>query len=409
MAAPFLRRHLRTRVVAGKEIPNRLGERRGYSQMMRPRGRLVWLHAASVGETVSVLPVITALLEQPDLSVLMTTGTVTSASLLALRSDERGWEGRVLHRFVPLDVPRWGRRFLDHWRPDVAGFVESEIWPNLMRSCHRRRIPLMLINARMSRRSFARWRLVPGARGGLFRRFAAVQAQTDADAQRFRRLGARVVTSPGNLKFATPPLPVDEAELARLQALLGHAPRWLAASTHPGEEAIARRVHEALARLHPGLITIIAPRHPERGEEIAEGAPRRALGQDPPPGGGVWVADTLGEMGLLFRLSPIVFVGCSLAVGGGHNPLEPARLGCAVAMGPMVANCIEAVEVLRAAGALESVADEDALRNWVETMLAASERVAGMGQAGIAAASATADLPAQVAQMLLGLVPQQAA
>ncbi len=163
------------------------------------------------------------------------------------------------------------------------------------------------------------------------------------------------------------------------------------------------RVHHALAAEHPGLLTIIAPRHPARGEEIANGWPRRALGEAPPGGSGIWIADTLGEMGLLYRLCPIVFVGCSLAVGGGHNPLEPARLGCAVAMGPMTANCTEAVDILRAAGALQTVADEEALRTWVDAMLRDPARVQAMGTAGIAAASASAGLPALLAQMLLDL------
>ncbi len=403
MAAPLLRRHLRNRVEQGKELSNRLGERRGYSQIHRPAGRLIWLHAASVGETVSILPVIGALLEQSDVSVLATTGTVTSAQLLTKRCNEQGWDGRVLHRFIPLDVPRWGRRFLAHWRPNVAGFVESEIWPNLLRSCHRQGVKVMLINARMSPRSFSRWKLVPGAKRSLFARFAAVQAQTDGDAARLTALGARHVISPGNLKFAARALRADEAELNRLSVLIGNRPHWLAASTHPGEEAIAMRIHHALAADHPGLLTIISPRHPDRGAEIAEGWPRRGLAQDPPAEGGIWIADTLGEMGLLFRLSPIVFVGCSLAVGGGHNPLEPARLGCAVAMGPMTANCSEAVEILSDAGALQTVADENALRDWVNALLRDPARVQTMGVAGMSAASASAELPARLAQMLLDL------
>lgn len=408
LAAPLLRGRLVRRVGQGKEIAERLGEREGIDPTPRPAGRLVWLHAASVGETISILPVIAALLRTAaDVSVLVTTGTVTSATLLASRMGELGPPGRVLHRFVPLDVPAWARRFVDHWRPDVAGFVESEIWPNLLRACARQGIPLMLVNARLSPKSFGLWRRLPGTARRIFGLFAAAQAQTDAVADRLRALGARGVDSPGNLKFATPRLPADAGELTRLGALIGDQPLWLAASTHPGEERIAAAVHQTLAARHPGLLTIIAPRHPERGAEIAAeiagvSVTRRSLGEDPPETG-IWIADTLGELGLLYRLSPIVFVGRSLAVGGGQNPIEPARLGCAVSVGPMTGNFVEAVVTLQAAGALEVVPDAGALGLWVDAMLRDPIRRAAMGAAGMQAASRTAELPLQVATRLLDL------
>ncbi len=205
LAAPGLRLLLARRVRRGKEVAARLAERRGIAALPRPAGRLLWLHAASVGETVSMLPVLPAFAAAaPDASVLLTTGTVTSAELLA----RRGPEGRVLHRFAPLDVPRWVRRFLDHWRPDAAAFVESEMWPNLLASCRARGIPMMLVNARLSPRSFPRWRRAGGFARALFGGFARVQAQSAADAERLRALGAHSVTAPGNLKFAAPPLPV---------------------------------------------------------------------------------------------------------------------------------------------------------------------------------------------------------
>src|SRR6185437_7897810 len=273
VAAPGLRLLLRARVRQGKEIAARLPERRGVDPTPRPPGRLLWLHAASVGETVSILPVLTALTEQaPDASMLLTTGTLTSARLLAQRLPELGLEGRVLHRFVPLDVPGWVARFLDHWQPDAAAFVESELWPNLVAACRARRVPIMLLNARLSARSFARWRRLRGAARDLLRGFARIEAQSEADAERLRALGAPAVTVPGNLKFAAPPLPVDPAEFEGLREKLRGRPVWLAASTHPGEEAIVLAAHRALAEAHPGLLTIIAPRHPERGARIAEQA-----------------------------------------------------------------------------------------------------------------------------------------
>lgn len=408
-AAPFLRRMLRRRLASGREIAERLPERTGIDATPRPAGRLVWLHAASVGETVSVLPVMSALVAG-GAEVLITTGTVTSAGLLARRLPELGLEGRVRHRFVPLDVPAWGERFLEHWRPDAAGFVESEVWPNMIASCRRRGIPLMLINARLSERSFRHWRRAPGLARALFGGFDLVQAQSRGDAERLAALGARGVGVPGNLKFAAPELPADPDTLARLQNLIGGRPVWLAASTHPGEEAIAAMVHAGLAPRLPGLLTIIVPRHPERGVTLASdlGAARRSQGADPPPEGGLWLGDTMGEMGLYCRLAQAVFVGKSLVGQGGQNPLEPARLGRPVAVGPHTANFREPVAALREAGALAEVADAAALSGWVETMLTDPEAALRAGEAGRQAAARTAALPGQIAAQLLELAGARA-
>ncbi len=409
-AAPALLLLLRRRLRRGKEIAGRLAERRGIDATPRPAGKLLWLHAASVGETVSILPVLAALATQaPELTMLLTTGTVTSARLLAHRL-EAGLEEQVLHRFVPLDVPAWAARFLDHWRPDAAGFVESELWPNLLFACSRRGIPVMLVNARMSERSFAGWRRVPGFSRAVLGCFARVQARSPTDAARLQALGASAVTAPGDLKFAAPALPADPVELERLRAVLVGRPVWLAASTHPGEEAAVFAAHRALAPAHPGLLTILVPRHPERGAEIAAMAGdiplhRRSAGAAPPDPG-VWLADTLGELGLWYRLAGIAFVGRSLLPpGGGQNPLEPARLGCVVAVGPYVGNFVDAVQALETAGTLTRVADAPALALWVAYMLADPARRAAAGAAGIAAAARWADLPDRTAQALLALLP----
>ncbi len=290
VAAPGLRLMLRLRQRRGKEVPGRLAERRGMDPTPRPAGRLIWLHAASVGETTSVLPVLPVLLEaEPDATILLTTGTVTSAELLSQRLDP-GLARRVLHRFVPLDVPAWTARFLDHWRPDAAGFVESELWPNLLAACQVRKIPVMLINGRLSERSAAHWRRAPGLARHVLGGLARVQARSESDAARLRELGCAGVTTPGDLKFAAPPLPVDQRELQRLASMLAGRPVWLAASTHPGEEALIHAVHQTLTPHHAGLLTIIAPRHPERGAAIAAEAgripaPRRSQGEDPPAEG----------------------------------------------------------------------------------------------------------------------------
>jgi 3-deoxy-D-manno-octulosonic-acid transferase len=395
LAAPFLRRHVRSRVAKGKEIAARLPEREGIDPTPRPAGPLIWLHAASVGETQSLVPVIEKIPNQ--IKILLTTGTVNSATLAAQRLPG------VIHRFIPLDVPAWASRFLDHWHPDAAAFVESELWPNLILGAHRRGIPLLLLNARLSARSLRNWRLLPGLGRRLLQSFVLIEAQSDADAERLRRLGAPHVTSPGNLKFAAAPLPVDPIELARLRAQLGGRPVWLAASTHPGEETLVGEAHRLLAPANPHLLTILAPRHPERGAEIgaALGAPRRAAGQDPPKAAGIWIADTLGELGLLYRLAPVAFVGGSLVPRGGQNPLEAARLGCTVSIGPYTENQADAVAALEQVGALHRVADADQLASFTHSMLADPEACRQKGRAGQAAATRNDGLPEAIASKLV--------
>ncbi len=392
--APVLRQLLRRRAARGKEIAARLPEREGFDITPRPPGPLIWLHAASVGESVSMLPVLPYL---SGVTVLFTTGTVTSAAILAPVLG-----AAVLHRFAPLDVPGWVARFLDHWRPDVAVFVESELWPNTLAACRARRVPAMLVNARMSARSTRGWGRVPGLARQVLGTFARVRARSAADAERLRCLGARMVTVAGDLKLSAPALTADPAEVARLHRFIGTRPVWLAASTHPGEEAMAERIHHALAGTHPGLLTIIAPRHPGRGPGLVPGAPRRAAGQDPQ--GGIWIVDTMGELGLLYRLTQTVFVGGSLVPHGGQNPWEPARLGCAVATGPYTTNFIDAVGTLATAGALTVVADEAALQAWVGATLTDTTRRQAVGARGVAVSGGVGVLPAETARAILDLV-----
>jgi len=308
-----------------------------------------------------------------------------------------------LHRFVPLDVPRWVARFLDHWRPDVAGFVESELWPNLLAACRRRGIPTMLINARLSARSLARWRRVPGLARQILDGFARIQPRSATDAERLRALGCCRVCEPGDLKLAAPPLPFDEAELSRLRGLLAGRPVWLAASTHPGEETVVLAAHHGLALHHPGLVTIVVPRHPERGTAIPA-AGYRSRGDDP-PAEGVWVADTLGELGLWYRLAGLAFIGRSLSPpGGGQNPLEAARLGCAIAVGPHTGNFTDHVAMLHAAGGLTVVHNEAELARWADGSLRDPDRRQTIGQAAAAAVQRHGDLPRRTAAALIGLL-----
>jgi 3-deoxy-D-manno-octulosonic-acid transferase len=360
--SPVAPQVLARRLNRGKEHPERLAERRGEASHERPAGPLIWVHGASVGEMLAAVPLIEKLCAQ-GFAVLVTSGTVTSAAL----AEQRLPDG-ALHQFIPLDAPRFVRRFLDHWRPDLALFVESDLWPNLILSSARRRIPMIVINGRLSERSFARWRLVPGVIGALLSRFDLCLAQSSADAERYAQLGAPRVTHTGNLKLDVPPPPADQAALQRLKDIIGNRPIVAAASTHPGEEATIVGAHQKLRARFPALLTVIVPRHPARGESIAQTAKIAGLSTalrsrraQPMPDVGVYIADTLGELGLIYRIAPIVFMGGSLAEHGGQNPIEAIRLGAAVLHGPHVWNFGEIYATLDQARGAELVHDEDSL------------------------------------------------
>ncbi len=347
---------------AGKEDPTRLAERRGYPGFTRPEGRLIWLHGASVGETTALTPLIAALIAR-GLNVLVTSGTLTSANLLRRRLPPH-----AIHQFLPLDVPRYMRRFLDHWQPEIGLICESEIWPNMIIEAHRRDIPLVMVNGRMSERSFRRWGRMPETARAMISGFEICLAQSQADGARLAELGAPRVNIAGNLKFDVAPPPADPNAMAILDGLVAGRPLWVAASTHPGEDEQVVDVHLRLREALPGLLTIIVPRHPARGVEIERmvkdqglSVGRRAQGLSPDSAVEVYIADTLGEIGLFFRLASVVFMGATLVPNGGHNPIEPAKLGAAIVHGPHVANAAEVFAALDAAGGALMVKDSEAL------------------------------------------------
>lgn len=403
-ALPFL---LRWRQVRGKELPDRVREKMGFASQARPTGPLIWFHAASVGELVSILPLVQRCLEKKtNVTVLLTTGTVTAARLL----QHRMTHPRLVHQFVPLDVPRWGRRFLANWQPQAVVFTESELWPNLIGLCHQQNIPVALVNGRMSERSFKNWRRFRPVARRMLERFAWIAARSDADAQHFQQLGARSLAITGDLKTAAPPLPVDQVALQSVQQQLAGRPVFLAASTHEGEEDALRPVLQILQARFPSLLTIIVPRHPERGAAISAlfgGAPRRAQGQVPARTDSVWVCDTLGELGLFYRLADFAFIGNSLpdvrTGGGGHNPFEPARLGCALATGPRIQNFQEAFAIL--GESVEVVSTAADLVDWVITMLENPARRKACAEQAQAVATANMALPEQLADKILALLP----
>ena len=385
-AYPLIGGYVAWRASKGKEDTARRRERYGKAGRPRPEGPLVWVHAASVGETIAVAPLIREIAGF-GINVVLTTGTVTSAQVAAERLGDA-----VIHQYVPLDLKPAVSRFLDHWSPDLAIMAESEIWPMTILELGARRVPQVLVNGRMSDRSFARWQKQGHLAEALFENLAHVVAQSDVDAERFLTLGARPVTVSGNLKVDTVPPPVDDAELERVRREIGQRKVWAAVSTHEGEETVAAEVHRMLKMRHPDVLTVIVPRHPERAEAIAAACAamgltvvRRSTRDEVTAKADIFLGDTIGEMGLYLRLTEIAFVGRSLIGEGGQNPLEPAMLGTAVLSGRNVDNFREPYRKLVTAGAARFVRDKEVLAGAVNFLLNHAEERRKMMAAGTGA------------------------
>ncbi|MFN8972006.1 MAG: 3-deoxy-D-manno-octulosonic acid transferase [Alphaproteobacteria bacterium] len=369
---PLLFIWLQNRVRRGKEEAARLGERFGRTRLKRPAGTLVWVHAASVGETQSVLMLLDGLLkEYPAHHILITTGTVTSAALV-----KRSALPRTIHQYLPSDVPAATRRFLDHWQPNLVLWAESELWPLMLHRIAAHGIPLIMVNGRMSETTFKQWQRLPEFTRAMLAGVTICFAMSEADGARFHALGISKVRSVGNMKYDAAALAFDAGSLTQLAESLAGRPVWVAASTHPGEEEIIIAAAQQLRQNIPDILTIIVPRHASRGREIAaliarEKIPfaQRSEGQAIVAQTAIYLADTMGELGLFYRLSDLVFIGGSLIDHGGHNPLEPARLNCALLSGPHTRNFNEVMAALRAQNAIRIVIDADTLAHEISALL----------------------------------------
>ena len=413
LGEPIIRLLLARRRQRGKEDGARFSERFGISSLPRPDGALAWIHAASVGEAISVLSLIGRLREdRPGLSLLITTGTVTSAAIMAGRLP-----AGVLHQYAPVDHPRWIGRFLDHWRPDLALWLESEFWPNTLAELANREIPIILINARISPKSFAGWSRFRRTIATLLNKFSLCLAQSADDGEKLTALGARKVRVPGNLKFAAAPLPATETDLHELSRMIGDRPVWAAISTHQGEEDIVASAHGELARQIPDLLTIIVPRHPIRGEDIANRlqsaghkATRRAAGQTIDSDTGIHIVDTVGELGLIYRLAKAAFIGGSLVPHGGQNLLEAAKLDCAIVHGPSMTNFTAIVAEMRQAAAIEQISDAAELATAIATLLNDDEmrnrRIKAAAQVAMKKDSILDDVVGELAPFLDAAAPR---
>ena len=367
--AMWQRRALRS----GKEDEKRIGERWGQSAQTRPDGPVVWFHAASVGETQSILPLVDALLAaRSDVHVLITSTTRTSAALMST-----GLPDRVIHQMAPYDTVGASRAFLDRWRPDVAIWIESELWPRMLAEVGRRAIPKLLLNARVSARTAQRWARFDKTANAILSQFdlIQVQEQTTMDALTAVGVTGKGVALTGSLKQDRPPLDCDATALADLRKVLGERPVWCAASTHAGEEEIVLAAHRDI-----GGLLILVPRHTERAPQIATlcaeagfVTARRSAGDAITSDTQIYLADTMGELGLWYRIAPIAFIGGSLADVGGHNPYEAAQLNTAIIHGPHIENFAQIYEALGAVDAAKLVLDGGTLAHAVSAIDATTQ------------------------------------
>jgi len=398
--SPLARLLLRQRATRGKEDWTRLNERLGQSGLPRPDGRLVWVHGASVGESLSALPLIEKLLEGGNLHVLVTSGTVTSAAMMSQRLPQG-----AVHQFVPLDTPGAVTRFLDHWKPDAGLFVESDLWPNLILTAHARGVKLALVNARISARSAERWRRARKSVAALLSAFDVVLAQDEEIAARFKKLGAGKVEVVGSLKADAPPLPVDEDALAELRQAIGTRPVLLAAQTHPGEDETVLPAHDLLRADFPNLLTILVPRHTARGPDLemlcgSRAYKRRSTGGQISSQTAIYIADTMGELGLFYRLAPFCFLGGTLVPLGGHNALEPAQLHCAVLAGPHTQSAPQAFDAVLGAQGFGRITSSTELAREAGRLLANPDAARAAGDAAARGAATLAGAVTRTAQAL---------
>jgi 3-deoxy-D-manno-octulosonic-acid transferase len=387
--APLAFRRVATKLQTHNVAPERVRERLGHATLARPEGPLIWFHAASVGESLSILSLITRLGElHPQVSFLITSGTATSAQLIAQRMPPR-----CQHQFAPLDAGGVLDRFLSHWHPTGAVIVESELWPQTIVKTHATGIPMVLLNARLSQGSVRNWERIPKTARYILNLFRGIRTQNSKSAENLIDLGAdpsRVKVGQ-NLKSTSAPLPVNADQLTVLRQALQSRPTWVASSTHPGEEDTVLAAHKALLQHFPDLCLILVPRHPERAGAVidlitaadlrfAQRSKTQPLQRDTQ----VYLADTLGETGLWYALSPIVFLGGSLLPIGGHNPFEVAQGGAAVLSGPHVTNFVETYDALRAANAVRFVSDAPTMSDEIAALLRDPAALAALQQASVA-------------------------
>ncbi len=403
---------LKRRAKKGKEDPARQNERHGKPVLTRPDGLMFWLHGASVGECLMLLPVVRRLLDShPAAHVLVTSGTVTSAEILDKQLPERAF-----HQFAPLDYPKAVDGFLNHWKPALAIWAESEIWPNLVRKTRAKNIPMALLNARFSEKSLESWSKRKKSAQALIGAFDLVLAADTQTADGLTWLLDRPVEAAGNLKDAAPPLPVDNSALKALKSQTKNRAIWCAASTHDGEDIHILKAHKQVLDRYKSSLLILAPRHPNRSQEIQKllrsedlSFVTRSSGKDISRDSQVYLFDTIGEMGLAYRLSKLTFVCGSLLDGlSGHNPLEPARLGNAVLTGAHISSFADSYMSMIAFNAAQRLLSPEIIGATITELIANKARLSELQKTAQTYATGRDAVLDYVWEQLSPLIPETA-
>ncbi|MEN8236100.1 MAG: 3-deoxy-D-manno-octulosonic acid transferase [Pseudomonadota bacterium] len=401
---------IKRRISNSKEEPQRIQERYGEATKKRPQGQLIWIHAASIGESRSILILIERLLRcYPHWHILVTTHTMTSARVMA-----KHLPPRAMHQYIPYDHLQWVTRFIDYWNPSLVLWVESELWPTFLTTLGQRKIPVILVNGRLSQRAFQQWSKLKSLSSVVFSQFTCCLTQSKEDAQRFQSLGANNVHITGNLKFAAHPLEINDMELQTLKNATKDRPVWLAASTHPGEEELVACAHRQLKKNLPNALCIIVPRHPARSEAILELLTDKGLytttrseQEQLEKITEVYLADTLGELGLFYKLAPVAFIGGSLVPIGGHNLIEAAQLNCAIIHGPHMHKSLQLEQEFAAANAAITVESWQGLADNVSVLLANSDKQKKMTQSAKAIVNRHTGVTDTILQHVAEIIPQE--
>ncbi len=403
---------LQYRLKKGKEDPARYIEKTGIASRPRPNGNLIWVHGASVGESQSALILINRLTEiYPHLKILVTTGTRTSAALM-----ERNLPSNAIHQYYPLDHPKWVKNFLNHWRPNTILWMESELWPNMLCEIKKHNIPTALINARLSPKSYKTWRKMPNMAKTVLSTFDKILCQNQQSEKYFNDLGAKNIHLTGNIKYAASALKCNKEDLKRLITAIDNRPLWLYASTHEGEEKIACELHQRLKTSFPDLLTIIVPRHPNRRENIIETfAKFRDLNFElrssqtkkvPSNNTDIYLAYTIGELGLFYRLSPLACIGRSFSNdgGGGHNPIEAAQLGCVVLHGNNVQNLQDIYDHMSANKISISAETTNILGNHLHNLLSDRKKLEELQNSSVIYSRQKTDIILKILDLLIPVI-----
>ena len=367
---PFAPIYLYFRKIRKKEDSISYREKLSKIEISREEGFLIWFHVASVGEAMSILPLIESCIEEKKINkILLTSITLSSGKILKKRFNQNA---KVIHQFLPLDISVWTSKFLEHWKPNLSIFIDSEIWPNLISQVSEKKIPLLLINARITKKSFKRWKLIISFAKKIFEKFDLCIVSNKESENFLKILGAKNIKNYGNLKFSNIKNDLNKKLDSDFFNKIKNRKIWCAASTHPTEEILCARSHLKIKESYNNILTIIIPRHIDRIEKIRKELSNLNLKialysklDQIDINTDILLIDTYGEASIFYNISKYVFVGKStiksLIMNSGQNPIEAARLGCKIFHGPNVSNFVEIYEYLKTLGVTKQINNSNEL------------------------------------------------